>query len=213
MFKCYLSLCAGREGSIAPIEILRLRRRRYLQYPHPFFPANTVRRGDASLEARPYTDFWFALRPLGVSIAQMYCFLIQGFHFSFSTIRYKQRSAGYKHVEFENFSKVHSFWLQNHQPWQNQTTFYSRKFKWWVGQSNSPSQANKLEAEKKEPLFVVYTSTKTFYLAQHYYLVLHQPSNLLPMLFKWVCIKDSFSFARGVDKILAGAGTPHKISF
>ena len=42
---------------ISAIEISKLRRRRYLQYPHPFFPANTVRRGDASLEARPYTDF------------------------------------------------------------------------------------------------------------------------------------------------------------
>ena len=57
---------------------------------------------------------------------------------------------------------------------------------------------------KKEPLFVVYISTKTFYLAQHCYLVLHQPSNLLPMLFKSVCIKV---LPRAQTRFWRGGGT------
>ena len=42
---------------------------------------------DASLEAQPYTDIWFAVHPLGVSVAQFYSFLVQCFRFSFSTVK------------------------------------------------------------------------------------------------------------------------------
>ena len=56
MINIRYKLCTIHSLSAYRIEILKLRRRRYLQYPHPFFPANAVRRGDASLEARPYTD-------------------------------------------------------------------------------------------------------------------------------------------------------------